>query len=234
MAELHSFQSTRWTLVRRTRGSSEEAKAALSELCAIYYEPVFAFVTRWTGGGADARDLVHGFFEDVLAREVIGETADPSRGRFRGYLLGAVKHFLMKHRSREQAAKRGGGVMPVSLEDSEPGAWEDAAAELAFDRDWASSLIGRAVENLRAEMSESGKSKQFETLKPWLDGGSPGSLEAAGLELGMNANALNVAIHRFRQRFLKLVRYEVESTVADPGEATEEFRHLVNVLVAAR
>ena len=130
-----------------------------------------------------------------------------------------------------KAAKRGGGSHPIPLDGEAPVVWEDAAGELAFDRDWARALISRSVENLQSEMSAVGKLRQFEVLKPWLDGGPAGSLEEAGRELGLNANALNVAIHRFRQRFLKLVRAEVESTTDSSEDAAGEFRHLVEVLV---
>ncbi|BCU78650.1 RNA polymerase subunit sigma-24 [Luteolibacter sp. LG18] len=205
----------------------------MSELCSIYYEPVRVFVAQWTAGREGADDLVHAFFEDVLRRESFGPAADPARGRFRSYLLGAVKHFLLKQRGREQAAKRGGGIEPGTLDEAAAGEWRESAAELAFDRDWALALIRRAVENLAQESSAANKLRQFESLKPWLDGGSPGSVEEVAKELGMTANAVHVAIHRLRQRFLKLVRFEVESTTASPADAAEEFRHLVNVLVVA-
>jgi len=222
-----SFHPTRWTLIHRTRGHGEVARVALSELCAIYYEPVHAFVKHWTGREEGARDLAHAFFEDLLSRETIGESADPARGRFRGYLLGAVKHFLIKQRSRQNTAKRGGTLEHLPLDHFEIPVTD---ADLLFDRDWAHALIRRAHTTLEAEMSASGKQRQFEILQAWLDGGTPGSLAEAGQELAMNPNALNVAIHRLRQRFLKLVRAEVEATTLNPADLADEFRHLVEVL----
>lgn len=220
------FHRTRWTLVYRTRGHGDEARAALSELCAIYYEPVHAFVRHWSRNEGEARDLTHFFFADLLSRESLGEV-DVSRGRFRSYLVGAAKHFLLKHRSGERAGKRGGGVNHVELPEDLASSDE---VDLAFDRNWALALINRAVAALEGEMSAAGKGRQFEVLKPWLDGGAAGSLEVAGSELGLNANALNVAIHRFRQRFLRIVRAEVESTTVNAEDAADEFRHLVDVL----
>jgi RNA polymerase sigma-70 factor (ECF subfamily) len=101
-----SFHSTRWTLVRRAQGCGSEARAALSELCEIYYQPVLQFTRHWCGDPDLAQDLAHGFFEDLLGRESIG-AADPVKGRFRTYLLGSVKHYLAHQREREGAAKRG-------------------------------------------------------------------------------------------------------------------------------
>ena len=87
------FHSTRWTLVRRAQGNGTEARAALSELCEIYYEPVLRFASHWCDDPDRARDLAHGFFETLLSQDSLG-AADPRKGRFRTYLLGSLKHYL--------------------------------------------------------------------------------------------------------------------------------------------
>ncbi len=222
-----SFHSTRWTLVRRAQGDGVEARAALSELCEIYYQPVLQFTRRWCGDADRGQDLAHGFFEDLLGRESIG-VADPGRGRFRTYLLGSVKHFLARQRERDGEAKRGGNFTRVPLEDfHEPhDEWE-----LEFDRAWALALIRRALDSLGGEMEQSGKARQFETLRPWLDGGSAGDVSEAGTVLDLSPTALKVAIHRLRQRFRQKVREEIAATTADPEDAAAEFRHLVEVWV---
>jgi DNA-directed RNA polymerase specialized sigma24 family protein len=221
-----SFQCTRWSLVHRSKGEGEKARAALSELCSIYYMPVLAFVRHWSSSEDAALDATHAFFEHLLGRASIGN-AHASQGRFRSYLIGAAKHFILNLNSSKHAQKRGGGLEQVELLEDVP---VDLNVTLAFDRDWAFALIRRAHENLERELVANGRGRQFEVLKPWLDGGSGGSLEAAGHELGMNSNALKVAIHRFRQRFLKLVRAEVESTTMNAEDAADEFRHLVDIL----
>jgi RNA polymerase sigma-70 factor (ECF subfamily) len=220
-----SFHSTRWTLVRRAQGDGSEARAALSELCVIYYQPVLQFTRCWCGDADRAQDLAHGFFEDLLGRESIG-AADPVKGRFRTYLLGSVKHFLARQRDREGAAKRGGDFTRVPLEDSHA---FNVEWELEFDRGWALALIRRALDSLGGEMESAGKTRQFETLRPWLDGGSAGDIAAAGLALDLSPTALKVAIHRLRQRFRQKVREEISATTSDSSELDAEFRHLVDV-----
>ena len=223
------FHATRWTLVRRAQGRGEVARAALTELCSIYYEPVLQFSRRWCGDGERAKDLAHGFFEDLLGRENLG-AADPAKGRFRSYLLAAVKHFLSRQREREAAAKRGGDAERVPLAEApEPGVSPDWEGE--FDRAWALALIGRALDSLAVEMQAAGKQAQFEALRPWLDGGPAGDAGAIGGSLGLSPTALKVAIHRLRQRFRQKVRDEIASTTADPADAEDEFRHLVEVWV---
>lgn len=222
-----SFHSTRWTLVRRAQGDGTEVRAALSELCEIYYQPVLQFTHRWCGDADRARDLAHGFFEELLSRGSIG-AANPVKGRFRTYLLGSVKHFLAHQRERDRAAKRGGDFTRVPPEDVHESHddWE-----LEFDRAWALALIRRALDSLGDEMEKSGKARQFEILRPWLDGGLAGDVAEAGSMLELSPTALKVAIHRLRQRFRQKVRDEIAATTSDPAELAAEFRHLVEVWV---
>lgn len=220
----HSFHATRWTLVRRAQGRGEEARAALSELCAIYYDPVLQFTRRWCGDDDRAKDLAHGFFEDLLGRESLG-AADPAKGRFRSYLLAAVKHFLSHRRDREAAAKRGGGVEHVDLDDAGAcGISPDWDTE--FDRAWALALIRRALDALAGEMKAKGE--HFEVLRPWLDGGMQGNAAEAAAALQLSPTALKVAIHRLRQKFRQRIRDEIAATV-EPEDVDAEFRHLVEV-----
>jgi DNA-directed RNA polymerase specialized sigma24 family protein len=233
---------THWTLVLRARGESPAAQAALSELCEAYYAPVAAFI-RYAGRDEEAaRDLAQEFFARLLAGHGL-DTVVPGRSRFRSFLLGAVKHFLADQHDRGQAAKRGGGQTLVSIE---AGTGTNTTAELqipdpagpapdtAFDRQWAQTLVERAVNALAGEFAAAGKLEQFETLKPWLLGEIDSVSQAdAASRLGMTEGAAKVAIHRLRRRFRALVKGEVARTVGDPAQVQEELRYLVEVLSAA-
>ena len=232
------FAATRWTVVARAKGGDTAAKAALSELCAAYYAPVVAFL-RSRGGNEDpAREQAHAFFARLLEGGSLGG-ADPARGRFRSYLLGAVKHFLGDERDRANAEKRGGGLEPVPLDalatDSGLGVSVPVApeTELAFDRQWALTIIARALEVVAAELRDAGKSAHFDALKPWLTGecAALSQADTAG-QLGMSEGAVKVAIHRLRQRFREAVKTEIAQTVRDAADVDDELRHLLAVLVA--
>jgi RNA polymerase sigma-70 factor (ECF subfamily) len=235
-----AFATTRWTLVLRARGASPAARAALSELCEAYYSPVLAFIRRDGRDDDAARELTQEFFSRLLGQPGLGRV-EPERGRFRSYLLGAVKHFLAEERDRARAAKRGGGQAPVSL-DAATGAATTAELQVPdpagavpdafFDRHWAAALVDRAVASLATEAEADGKGAQFAALKPWLLGEVP-SLSQAGVarELGLSEGAVKVAVHRLRRRFRELVKAEIAQTVSDPGQAQEELRYLVEVLV---
>jgi RNA polymerase sigma-70 factor (ECF subfamily) len=238
-ASSHQIAATRWTLVLRARGESVEARAALSELCEAYYQPVLRFL-RHEGRDEDvARELAQEFFARVLARGGFDD-ADPERGRFRSYLLGAVKHFLADQRKYEKRIKRGGGMTVQSLDataaDEEPAPLQVAdtslpAPDASFDREWALAVIARSLTQLEREFVAAAKMDQFEALKPWLMGEAPSLSQAEGAQrLGLSEGAVKVAIHRLRKRFRDVVCAEISQTLRDPSLVDEELRHLIAAL----
>lgn len=234
-----SFLETRWTQVLRARGETAEAQAALGELCEAYYAPVLAFLRREGREEDAARELTQEFFARLLAGPRL-DHVEPGRGRFRSFLLGAVKHFLADQRDRAQAAKRGGGHELISIE---AGAAADTTTELqipdpagpvsdtVFDRQWAFTLVERAVARLAANFAGEGKQAQFDALKPWLLDEVPALPQAdAAQQLGLSEGAVKVAVHRLRRRFREVVKSEIAQTVSDPAQVAEELRYLVEVL----
>jgi len=233
------FAPTRWTLVLRARGQSPESRAALSELCEAYYQPVLRFL-RHEGRDEDAaRDVTHDFFARVLAGGGF-DGADPERGRFRSYLLGALRHFLADRRDHAGRLKRGNRIVPDSLDapvgtDTSPGFQvADPAAtarDAFFDREWALTVMDRALSALQGEFADAGKLDEFETLKPWLMGDTAMGLQAdAARRLGLTEGAVKVTIHRLRKRFRAGVRAEIAQTLHDPALVDEELRSLIEAL----
>ena len=174
----------------------------------------------------------------MLAGSGIGQP-DPRKGRFRSYLLGALKHFLAERKRNEGRQKRGGDAMIVSIEAGGTGTSPgmpipDPAGPVSdawFDREWALAVMDRGLTAVQAAFEESGKGKQFEVLKPWLIGDTENLSQAdAAAELGMTTGAIKVAIHRLRRSFRDAVQAEIAETVSDPDETAEELRYLVEVL----
>jgi RNA polymerase sigma factor (sigma-70 family) len=238
------FMTTHWTQVLAARGESPEAKDALRDLCAAYYAPVHAFIRQWRHGADDARDLTHEFFARLLAGHSL-DHLESGRGRFRSYLLGAVKHFLSDLHDRGQAAKRGAGSVPMSLDassstvrdrDDSSRGWEPADAkafppDAFFDGQWALNLLDRVLAVLGREYEQARQTQKFETLKPYLTGDAASlSPSDAGARLGVSATTAKVAIHRLRQRFRQLVKAEIAATVADASEVSAELDYLVQAL----
>jgi RNA polymerase sigma factor (sigma-70 family) len=225
------FVTTRWTHVLQARGDSAEAKAALSDLCAGYYATVFAFIRRREPDDDSARDLTQEFFARLLARGGV-DTVDPERGRFRSFLLGAVKHFLTDVRDYDRRLKRGAGHTAESIDALQVSDSKTATPDQEFDHQWALTLLDRAFAAMTQEYKQAGKSRQFETLKPWLTGDTENiaMAEAAG-QLEMTEGAVKVAIHRLRRRLRDIIKSEISQTVKDPTDIESEMHDLLEALL---
>ena len=226
------FQTTRWTLVRLSRGDDTTSQQALSDLCAAYYAPVVAFIRRCGFDESRARDLGHDFFARLLASPQMLKP-EQERGRFRSYLLGAVKHFVSDTLDRERAVKRGGGATMETITEVRADLPEVSALapDREFDRQWALTVLSRGVTTLEAEFSSANKAEHFAVLKPWLTG-DEGTLSQALIaeRLGMNEGAVKVAIHRLRKRFRELIKLDIAHTVGSEQAAREELAHLLAVI----
>lgn len=222
----------------RAQGDAPEAQAALGELCEAYWTPVFRFLCREGRGEDDSRELTQEFFARLLAGSGVDQV-DPEKGRFRSYLLGALKHFLSERRRNAGREKRGGGAVVGSIEAGGtetslgmPIADPDATVPDAyFDRAWALAVMDRALTAVQSSLEEAGKGEQFAALKPWLVGenGSLSQADAAE-QLGITTGAVKVAIHRLRRNFRDAVENEIAQTVNGPDEVAEELRYLIEVL----
>ena len=232
-----SFHTTRWTLVRNATGSSAEGRQALSELCATCYEPVVAFLRRSGRDDDAAREAAHGFFEAVLEKPALGG-AEPGRGRFRSYLLGALKHHLSHRRERDARQKRGGGAEVVALDagtdtspGTDPGDAQSLPPDREFDRQWALHILRRATDALAAEWRDAGKAEEFAALQPFIGGESAhGDLASLAESRGESAATLRKTASRLRQRFRQHVKAELAPTLADGVSADEEMRALLAAL----
>jgi RNA polymerase sigma-70 factor (ECF subfamily) len=233
------FLTTRWTQVLAAKGDSTRAASALGDLCAAYYAPVHAYIAGTSHDLGDPQDLTQQFFARLLGGEGGGlGGADRNKGRFRAYLLGAVKHFLADTRDRLNADRRGAQYEHVPLgtgSDTSPvvecPASETVAADVIFDRQWGVALLARALAELEEEHGAQGKDEQFQALKPWLTGDSCGVHQAdAAAQLGCSEGAVKVAIHRLRKRFREMVKAEISQTVSSEAEVREELRYLIEVV----
>ena len=225
------FSTTCWTQVVASHGDSSLAAEALSELCQDYYEPIVSFI-RYTERDVDsARDLAHAFFAHVLDGHAF-DGADRNRGRFRSYLLGAVKHFLAQNHVKSKRLRRGGDAEIVDL--------DDASGELPnssispddnFDRRWASTVLDLALDSLKCECDENDIGDLFQHLRPWLTGDASYGKQADLAEhIQMDPNTLKSHVSRLRKQFRQCVKEEVARTLADPTQTEEEMQALLAVL----
>ena len=239
-----TFLTTRWSVVAAAgrgqpgRSAPAEVRAALSELCAAYWPPLYAFARRRGSAPDEAADHVQDFFARLLEKGDLA-AADPQRGRFRAWLLTAFKHHASNVRDRERAQKRGGGRAPLSLDAAEaeqrfgPQLTDPRTPEAEFERRWALLVLDRALERLAVEQRRAGKARELDELRPVLVAGEEGAPYAEIAErLGRSEGAVKVAVHRLRRRYGELLREEVAGTLADEREVEEEIGALLRALSA--
>lgn len=229
------FVTTHWSvIVAASQPGDASQEEALAILCGSYWLPVYAYIRRRGKTPEDAQDLTQEFFSRLLAKQWLSGI-EPRVSRFRSFLLTAVSRFLANEHDRQTAAKRGGGVTLLPLEEAEAlcqDAWTSRdSPEQSFDRRWALTVLRQAFQRLEAEARTSGRARQFERLHVFLSREAEVQ-EYAQLarELGVSPGAIGVSVHRLRQRYREWVRTEVAQTLSDPALAEDEMRDLFAAL----
>ena len=231
------FTATHWSVVLTAgEGDSSRARAALETLCRAYWYPLYAFVRRMGQSPHDAEDSVQGFFARCLERNYLA-SAQKEKGRFRSFLLLALKRYLAKEREKSRAHKRGGGQKAIALDGLtaeqryalEPA--EHLSADKLFERRWALTLLEQVLSRLRDEQAAAGRREAFEEFKEFLLAGGRGTpYQEVATRLRLSEGAVKVSVHRLRQRYRELLEEEIGNTVASPQEVEEERRYLLAVL----
>ena len=229
------FNTTHWSVVLLAgQAGSTASQTALEKLCRSYWQPVCSFARRKGWGEEDAKDLTQQFFASLLERNDF-RGLDPSRGKFRTFLLTSFTHFLANEYDRASALKRGGGRALLSLEELPPDEPGLASPEISpgslYDLRWAQTIVQMALKELTAEMRQAGKEAQFTALRRFLTAGAEaGDYALVAEKIGVESSSVPVMVHRLRQRYRELVRAEVAQTVSSPLELEEEMRYLLAVL----
>jgi RNA polymerase sigma-70 factor (ECF subfamily) len=225
------FDVTRWSIVLAARGDEPAAREAMEYLCANYWYPLYAFVRRQRHDPHDAHDLTQAFFARLLEKGWLDRVAR-EKGKFRSFLLAAMKHFLANERDRDRALKRGGGRALISLDAQTAESRyavetvDGLTPEKIFERRWALQLLEQVLNRLRAEFVAGGKTDLFDQLKSTLSGQEATWGEIAN-RLAMTEGAVKVAAHRLRRRYRELIREEIAQTVGNERDVDEELRDLM-------
>jgi len=242
MNERASFPTTHWSMVLEAgAGAESRARAALETLCRQYWHPLYAYVRRQGRDHHEAEDATQQFLAQLLADDRLAR-ARPDRGRFRTFLLTALRNFLTSEWRRASAAKRGSGLAAVSLGthefvDGSPDTHEPAdtglTPEQAFDRSWAQTMIDQAVRELRDEYLAGGRGALFDAMAPLIWGSErEDDFPTRAAAIGVTVSSFRVALHRARRRLGSRLRARVAETVVDPHEVDAELRHLIQAIGA--
>ncbi len=241
------FAPTHWSVITATRESQanpEIARAALEQLCQTYWAPLYTFVRSRGYSAHDAQDFTQSFFVFLIEKKIYAR-ADRQKGKFRSFLLTALKNFLTDCYNREQTLKRGGGAdfLPLREEQAEEAeslfqthasSGNAISEDRVFERSWAETLLTGSLERLAAFYKAEGREKLFEELRIFLTGSAkplPAYSDLAA-RLGTQESTLRSHITRLRARYREALRAEVRRTVDTEAEVDCELRELLRVLTA--
>jgi RNA polymerase sigma factor (sigma-70 family) len=227
---------TRWTLVCQAQGpTTVSAHEALSELCQMYWYPLYAYARRWGCDVQDAEDVTQGFFLTLLSKDYLASVSE-EKGKLRSFLLKSMTNYMHSWRRNARAEKRGGGKRPISIDQAaaeqryslEPA--DELTPEIVFDRHWALTLMKHAGLRAKAEYREAGKDKLFEALEDTLSTGSAGEPYAEiAARLGMTKDSVKMAAYRLRKRFKRIMEEEIAHTVESRDDVRDEIRCLLSM-----
>ena len=226
------FPATRWSMVLAAAGGGVSARAALEELCRLYWFPLYAFCRQWGCSPQDAEDETQNFLTKMASEDLLSR-AVPDRGKLRTYLLKAFQRDLIDAHRRTLRQKRGGtaGMLPLDTMDAEALFRQTQLPQSAvatYDRLWAVACLEAALRRVEIEYCGRGRGTLFENLRPFLDPAGDPDYAATALITGIDPNAIRQAVFRLRQRFRAVLRQTVADTLHHPSEALieEELRAL--------
>ena len=231
------FATTHWSIVLSAgQPDASRYQQALDALCRTYWFPLYAYLRRHGFDAQKAEDHIQAFFTCLLEKRGL-RLADPKRGRFRSFLLTALKHFLANERARAQAQKRGGDrkILSLDIENAENQYIREPCNELSpeklFERSWALAVLDRTMVRLQAGAVAVKKEEHFDCLKMYLTAEKnaiPYNEVAARLK--MTEGAVKVAVSRLRRRYRDLLRDEIAQTVTTEELINEEICDLFAAL----
>lgn len=207
-----AFQRTAWTQILRARdGSTTTVKDVLDHLIELYWKPVYFHIRRKGHDVEDAKDLTQQYFALFMERGAL-LTVDPSKGKFRTFLLASLEHFLCDEYDRRKAKKR---QPNLDFANAEPQFYEDNT----FERDWAMVVLDRAFIRLKEQAPREAQVVEAQRA------GKTRYRELA-MELGTTEANVKVLVHRGRSKLRAILVEELKETVSRPGEEEEELAAL--------
>ena len=228
-----------WSVVLRAKDAADpHRKTALNRLCETYWKPVYVVLRHKGMSEEDAKDATQGFFAHFLEKGAI-ERVEQGRGRFKGFVLAYLEHWLANEFRKDRAEKRGGGVTPLSLDfvaaetevRIDPAATAVDTPQAVFRRSWALTVIHGAFDGLRKEFVERGLPGQFDAVRSHLSAaGDRASYQQIAEKLGTSVTDVTNLLHRCRKRLKELIRAQLRETVEAEGDVDDEVKELFESL----
>ena len=235
------FLTTHWSLIQAIGQDEDQDKdqALIDLLIKRYWKPVYCFLRRRGFGNEQAKDLTQGFFHDVVLGRQLIQKADPTRGRFRSFLLHALNQFLIDRTREHKALKRIPRDRLVSLDTLNPEAIPQTVSHLApedsFNYVWKTALLDQVLSEVekvcrRQEMEIHWKVFHDRVVKPILENIEAPSLTEICSRYAVEdeAKASNMIVTA-KRRFQSELRKHIRNTVLSESQVDEELSEILKL-----
>ena len=216
------FPETAWTRFM----DRSQREVVWAELCEKYWRPVYIYLRHRGFNNDQAKDLVQDFFTDkILGSELIYK-ADKSKGKFRTFLLAAIRNYSIDKMRKSKPTKE--------LDEKLEGTTTSGDSDLEFNREWADELLQIVLQELEQECLKRGKKVHWQIFHDWLLESSseqvqkkmPDICEKYGVT---DANKAYAMIANIKGRFSTILRRQLRTLVNSDAEVDEEIANFLNI-----
>ncbi|MFC1652478.1 hypothetical protein ACFL3F_02050 [Planctomycetota bacterium] len=218
------FPETEWTRMH----NPIQREAILAELCERYWKPLYAYLCCKGFQNEQAKDLVQGFFTDKVLGQEFVTSADRNRGRFRNFLLVALRNYTINVQKKD----KGQGNQSIENLSLDPA--DDQGPETEFDRAWAEALLAESLETLKSEYLRKDRQVYWELFREWLlerdESADSASMDDLCVKYQIpNPNQAYKIIFRTKARFREVLRTKLQSQVATEEEVDIEIARFIEI-----
>lgn len=224
------FPSTHWSLLARAGDPSKPGyRESLEHLMMVYWRPVYLYIrVGWAQSNDDAKDFTQDFLVRLSDGNIL-QSYDKAKGRFRAYLKGALRHFLLDQQKTVSSQKRGGGRTIIPLDDEPPVPSDGGSPEEVFDRAWAQSLLERALRDVQDSLRRKGRERSWRVFDLYeIRPSKPDqiSYREVGKELGISETEVKSHLEYVRLMVRQALRRCAADTVVSEDDLYAELKEL--------
>jgi len=231
-----TFLTTHWSLIESIRTEADSSHALIGSLLKDYWKPVYCYLRRHGYRNEEAKDLTQAFFHEIVLGNELVQQADRRKGRFRSFLLTALRRFLINVKNKETARKRVPKGKLIALDVVDPDALaavsEDLSPDECFNCAWVSSLLERVFEEVENTCHRDGKTvywKVFEerVLQPIMDQTDPPSVKELCSKYGIpDGHKLANMIITTKRQIRSALEKHIRKLVTSPEEVSDELQEM--------
>jgi RNA polymerase sigma-70 factor (ECF subfamily) len=235
------FRTTHWTELHNARTLDvSRQRQTVNNLIKSYWKPIYCFLRRRGYANELAKDLTQGFFHEVVLGRDLFQRADQTKGRFRTFLLAALKRYATDCHNKQTAGKRAPEGEIVTLDTAEMADFLESQSELEPDQLfyhlWASQILNQVLTEVKDNCYRSGQEKHWQVFHakvvvPVMDSAEPPALKDLCAQYGIEdettaSNMILTVKRQFRSAMKRQLRQFVESD----AEVEDELREVLGIL----